>query len=126
MLSAIHPPGEIYLQEDFDWRKPDEWRFAYGNISSGSKIIACQRLGAPITIISWMLKRHSLKYSSAQSNAEGSTRLLCQMCHRFRTQSPTSSPHLGYQGCGSCINKLNLVDATLLVRKIFNLLKPYF
>ena len=119
MLSAIHPPGEVYLQEVYDWRSPLEWRFSYGNNSSSSKIIACQRIGAPITVISWMLKRYNNKYGSIQSNAEGSLRLLCRMCHPFQTQSPNPSPHIGLQGCGTCIMKLNLVDTTLLVRILF-------
>ena len=115
MLSLLHPPGRIYLAREYNWEDPTEWRFSYGNLASTSKILGAQRIAAPLTVVSWQLKRFNLRYGSFKSNSEGSFRLLCQDCHRFQTQAIQPSPYLTQQGCGLCIGRLNYVDTTLCV-----------
>ena len=92
-----------------------EWRYAYGNISSISKILGCQRMGSPLTVGSWQLKRFNLRYSSFKSNSEGSFRLLCGDCQHFQVLAVKPSPYLTSQGCSLCIAKLPLVDTTMCV-----------
>ena len=123
MLSLLHPPGQIYLAQKYDWENPSEWRFAYGNIPSSSKILSAQRMAAPLTVVSWQLKRFNLRYSSFKSNCEGSFRLLCLDCHKYQTQAIKPSPFITQQGCGFCIGRLNYVDTTLCVSTIFKIKK---
>lgn len=119
LLSSLHAPGEIYLTQLYDWQDPSEWRFAYGNISSVSKILGCQRIGSPLTIGSWQLKRFNLRYSSFKSNSEGSFRMLCGDCSRFQVLAVKPSKYITSQGCTICIQKLNYVDTTMCVSNNF-------
>ena len=115
LLSSLHPPGQIYLTHKYDWQDPMEWRYAYGNISSASKILGCQRMGSPLTIGSWQLKRFNLRYSSFKNNAEGNFRLLCTDCSQFQVLAVKPSRFITSQGCSLCINKLSFVDTTMCV-----------
>ena len=119
MLSLLHPPGQIYLAQQYDWESPREWRFSYGNLSSSSKILGAQRMAAPLTVVSWQLKRFNLRYGSFKINCEGSFRLLCGDCHKYQSQAVKPSPYITQQGCGFCIGRLNYVDTTLCVSYSF-------
>ena len=72
-------------------------------------------MGAPITVLQWLLKRYNSRLASYNSNAEGSLRLLCDMCGKFQVLSSQPSPNLTQQGCSMCISKINLMDTNLLV-----------
>ena len=113
MISVVHAPGQIpVLEEDYNWQTTRETRWSYGNIGSPSKVLYATRMGCPIPILSWQLKRHNLRHASNSSNAEGSIRLLCDCCNKYQVMSPKHNPHLGWQGCGMCINKCTYLDAT--------------
>ena len=119
LLSALHPPGEIVLHKPFSWHDPQEWRFKYGVVSSATKIKAIEPMGAPSSIISWQNKRFNNRIASPNSDAEGSFRLLCNMCQNFQTHATNPSPFLIFQGCSFCCNKIRLVDPTLYVSNLF-------
>ena len=117
LLSVIHPPGQVPVTErNFDWQTTRETKWLYGNIATPTKIKTASRLGAPIPVLLWQLKRVNLRLSSYSSNAEGSTRLLCDLCSKFQIFSPRTNHHLRNQGCSMCLQKINLVDTTCLVR----------
>ena len=115
LLSCIWPPAQIPITEKFDWETTSELRWGYGNIASSSKVLTTSRLGAPIPILSWVLKRYNNRLASASSNAEGSHRLVCDLCNKFQLLAVSPGPHITHQGCSVCIGKLPLVDPTLLV-----------
>lgn len=116
LLSVIHPPGQVPITErDFDWQTTRETKWLYGNIATTTKIKTASRLGAPIPVLLWQLKRVNLRLSSFSSNAEGSTRLLCDLCSKFQIFSPRENHHLRNQGCSMCLQKVNLIDTTCLV-----------
>ena len=116
LLSCIHPPGQIPLTQEFQWDDTDEIRWTYGNIASSTKILTASRMGAPITVLQWLLKRYNSRLASYTSNAEGSTRMLCDMCGKFQVLAHKPSAHITQQGCSMCISKINLMDPSLLVR----------
>ena len=116
LLSVIHPPGQVPVTErDFNWQTTRETKWLYGNIATSTKIKTASRLGAPIPVLLWQLKRVNLRLSSFSSNAEGSTRLLCDLCSKFQIFSPRVNHHLRNQGCSMCLQKINLIDTTCLV-----------
>ena len=113
MLSVIHPPGQIpVLEDEFLWKDTLENRWNYGNIAGPTKVFYANRMGCPITILQWQLKRHNLRLASYSSNAEGSLRMLCDLCAKFQIMSAKTNPYLGWQGCSQCINKTTFVDST--------------
>ena len=117
LLSSIWPPGQIpVITTDYDWLHTRETKWLYGNISSVTKIFTLSRLGAPIPVLMWQLKRYNCRLASMASNAEGSLRLLCDLCSKFRLFSTQVNPNLRHQGCSMCLDRVNLVDTTALVR----------
>ena len=113
MMSVVHPPGQIpVLEDDYYWQTTYETRWSYGNIAGPTKVAYANRMGCPIPILRWQLKRHNLRLASYSSDAEGSIRLMCDRCSKFTIMHPVPNPYLGWQGCGQCINKTNFVDAT--------------
>ena len=113
MMSVIHAPGQIpVLEDEFLWRNSHETRWSYGNIGGSTKVLYATRMGCPIPIIQWQLKRHNLRLASYASNAEGSLRMLCDQCAKFQIMHPQPNPYLGWQGCSQCINKTTFIDAT--------------
>ena len=116
LTSCLHPPGEVPVTEDeFLWRTTSEIRWYYGNIASSSKILTLSRVGGPISMIQWQLRRFNCHLGSYSTNAEGSLRMNCDMCNKFQSLSPEVNPHLKSQGCSMCLGKLNLIDTSLLV-----------
>ena len=120
MFAILHPTGQLpVLDEKFDFRTTDEHKWSYGNIASTTKILTASRMGVPIPMLQWQLKRYNNRLASFSSNAEGSIRLLCDMCNKFQVMDPRPNHHLGAQGCSMCIHKLPFIDTTLLVRLIY-------
>ena len=117
LLSSIWPPGQIpVLDTEFDWLNTNETKWLYGNIASTTKIYSTSRLGAPISLLCWQLKRYNCRLASMASNAEGSLRLLCDLCSKFQIFTSKPNPNLRFQGCSMCLDRVNLVDTTCLVR----------
>ena len=117
LLSAIYAPGYVAVTDDeFDWENTTELKWYYGNISSSTKILTLSRVGGPISMIQWQLKRFNLRLASHASASEGSLRLLCDACNKFQCLTPKAEPHLALQGCSMCLPKMSLVDTSLLVR----------
>ena len=113
MMSVIHPPGQVpVLEDDYIWHATFETRWSYGNVSGPTKIFYANRMGCPIPILQWQLKRHNLRLASYSSDAEGSVRMLCDRCQRFQLMNPRPNPYLGWQGCGQCITKTTFIDTT--------------
>ena len=112
MLAHIHPPNMIPVTDQFEWENTDEVRWAYGNIASSTKVLTASRLGTPIPILMWQLKRYNNHLASYSSNAEGSHRMLCDLCGKFQVLSPRATPHLSQQGCSMCIGKVSLIDTS--------------
>ena len=116
MFAVLHAPGQLpVLEEKYNFKDTRESKWSYGNIASTTKILTASRMGSPITVLQWQLKRFNNRLASYSSNAEGSVRLLCDMCNKFQIMDPRPNHHLGAQGCSMCIQKLPLVDTTLLV-----------
>ena len=90
-------------------------KWYYGNIASSTKILTLSRVGGPISMIQWQLKRFNLRLASHASASEGSLRLLCDACNKFQCLTPKNDPHLALQGCSMCLSKMSLVDTSLLV-----------
>ena len=86
--------------------------WSYGNIASSTKVLYATRMGCPIPMLQWQLKRYNLRLASYSSDAEGSLRVVCDLCNKFQIMSPRKNPHLGWQGCAMCINKATYVDVT--------------
>ena len=123
MFSVLHPPGQIPVMErEFSWRETKETRWTYGNIASPTKIFTASRIGSPITLLQWQLKRNNLRLASYSSDAEGSLRLLCEACGKFQIMSPRASAQIGYQGCAMCIQKCHFIDTTALVSPLSTIL----
>ena len=113
MTSVIHPPGQIpVLEAEYNWKETKETRWSYGNIASSTKVLYATRMGCPIPMLQWQLKRYNLRLASYSSDAEGSIRAFCDLCNKFQVMSPRKNPYLGWQGCGMCINKAVFVDVT--------------
>ena len=116
LFATLHPPGRIPVMEKvFDWKTTSETRWTYGNIASPTKIFTLSRLGGPISMINWQLKRNNLRLASYSSDAEGSLRLLCEQCSKFQVMNPRADPQIGLQGCSMCISKTVFIDTTALV-----------
>lgn len=116
LQSILHAPGQIPLKKAFHWEDTDENRYAYANIASTTKILYANRLGTPISILSWQQKRYNTRLASFNSDAEGSVRLLCDICSKFQVLNVRPDQHLTQQGCGMCIAKAPLLDTSLMVR----------
>ena len=116
----VHPPGQIpVLENDYLWQTTHETRWSYGNIAGPTKVAYANRMGCPIPILQWQLKRHNLRLASYSSDAEGSVRMLCDRCQKFQLMQPKPNPYLGWQGCGQCINKTTYIDASGQVNQQF-------
>ena len=115
MLNLVHPPNMVIVSDEFAWESSNEYRWGYGNISSSTKVLTASRMGAPIPVLMWQLKRYNNHLASYSSNAEGSHRMLCDLCGQFQVLTPHETPHLTHQGCSMCIGKVNLIDTTFLV-----------
>ena len=113
MMSVIHAPGQIpVLEDDYLFNQTHETRWSYGNIASSTKVYYATRMGCPITILQWQLKRYNLRLASYASDAEGSLRMLCDLCAKFQLMHPQPNPYLRWQGCSQCITKTTYIDAT--------------
>ena len=116
MTSIVHPPGQIpVMEEQFQFKETHETRWSYGNIGSITKIFTASRMGCPLTMLQWQLKRFNLRLASYASNAEGSLKLLCDSCNKFMIMSIRKNPFLEHQGCSMCIQKTVFLDNTGLV-----------
>ena len=125
LLSVVHPPGQIpVLEDEYYWQTTRETRWSYGSIGSSTKVLYATRMGCPITIILWQLKRYNLRLASYSSNAEGSIRLLCDRCNKYQIMSPRPNPHLGWQGCAMCISKCTYIDVSGQVRLMIHSFTP--
>ena len=113
------------MEEEFNWKTTRETRWSYGNIASPTKIFTLSRLGGPITMLNWQLKRNNLRLASYSSDAEGSLRLYCEHCSKFQIMSPRADKQIGLQGCSMCINKSVFIDTTALVSNIFRIESYY-
>ena len=116
--SVLHPPGQIPIKEEFKWDTTDENRYTYANIASSTKILYANRLGAPLSLLSWQQKRFNTRLASFNSDAEGSVRALCDLCSKFQVLNAEPDQHITQQGCGMCIGKLSLVDPSLMVSNV--------
>ena len=123
LCSALYAPAYIPVTDDkFDWETTDESRWYYGNIGSSTKVLTLSRVGGPITMLQWQLKRFNCHLGSYTSCAEGSLRMVCDTCNKFQCLTPKKEPHLALQGCSMCLLKLPLVDVALLVSNFKELL----
>ena len=112
MTAVIHAPGQIpILEDDFFWKDSLETRWSYGNIAGSTKVLYANRMGCPIPMLQWQLKRYNLRLASNASDAEGSIRMLCDLCAKFQIMHSKPNPYLGWQGCSQCINKTTFIDA---------------
>lgn len=112
-MSVIHAPGQVpVLEDDYLFNKTHETRWSYGNIASSTKIYYATRMGCSITILQWQLKRYNLRLASYASDAEGSLRMLCDLCAKFQLMHPKPNPYLRWQGCSQCITKTTFIDVS--------------
>ena len=116
LLSALHAPGSIPVSEEgFDWKTTTNIKWYYGDIASSTKLLYLSRLGGPISLLQWQMKRFNLRLGSYTINSEGSLRTVCDSCNKFQSLTPNADSHLTLQGCSMCLSKLNLLDVSLLV-----------
>ena len=116
LMSALWAPGQVPVVDDeFEWKTTTEQKWYYGNIGSTTKVMTLSRLGGPISMIQWQLKRNNCRLASPTLASEGSLRQLCELCNKYQSLTPKVTPHLDLQGCSVCLNKLNFIDVSLLV-----------